>query len=153
MDAVVKKCQSMLGVLRKASHCLPKRLLRLAYICLVRSHLEYCSATFCNASRTQLKKLDTIQKIGSRVICGAPRDAHSEPLLQSLQLESLESRRCKHVIQIVDAILEKKCHPALLDMFTKMTDGTVVNAQTARLNIGKKRFSIAAKEIYNKAHR
>jgi len=61
IDNTVKKCHGILGALTRASPFLPRDLLRLAYIALVRSRLEYCSAAFASASQSQLTKLDTIQ--------------------------------------------------------------------------------------------
>jgi len=68
IDNTIKKCHGILRALTRASPFLPRDLLRLAFIALVRSRLEYCSAVFASASQTQLRKLDTLEKIGSRVI-------------------------------------------------------------------------------------
>jgi len=97
IDAVVKKAHGIIGLLAKASLNLLRELLRMAYIGLVRSRLEYASAVFASASITQLKKLDTIQRIAARLICHLHRDAHSAPLLLSLPLSSLSSRREVHI--------------------------------------------------------
>ena len=121
IDGVVKKCNGVVGMLARAAPYMPKELLRTAYIALVRSHLEYASAVFLSASSTQLKKLDTVQRIASRVICRVPRDTHSEPLLTALRLDSLEAQRNAHAIQIVEAILSGNTHPALASMFTPGT--------------------------------
>ena len=113
IESTVKTCNGILGQLRRAAPHMPRELLRAAYISLIRSHLEYCSAAFASASKTQLNKLNIVQKIASRVICRAPRNSHSAPLLDSLQLESLESRRIAHVAKIVRAALKGETHPAL----------------------------------------
>ena len=68
IDKTVKKCHGVLGMLARAAPHMPRELLRTAYIALARSHLESASAIFMSASRTELKKLDTIQKAASRVI-------------------------------------------------------------------------------------
>ena len=69
---VAKKCHGLLGVLRRAASYLPPSLLTLAYISLIRTHLEFCSATFYMAAPSHLKKLDVIQKITSRIITNSP---------------------------------------------------------------------------------
>ena len=162
-----KKARGAIGMLARAAPHLPRELLRLAYIAMARSHLEYASAVFAAASNTQLRKLDVVQRIASRVICRAPRNCHSEPLLAALKLESLGVRREQHVIKLVDAILEGECHPAVGGMFecgegmggdgvdggggregTLGENWRVVNTTTARTNIAKKRFSFFAKELY-----
>jgi len=139
----------LIGVLAKAAPYLSRELLRLAYISLIRSQLEYCSAVFGSAAPSQLRKLDTVQKISARIICGVPRDAHSAPLLESLNLESLESRRTKHVVNIVESIIDGDCHPALKDIFTVRADGLLISSRQPRIGIGKRRFAVYAKELYD----
>ena len=99
---------------------------------------------------TQLRRLDIIQKISARVICSTTRDAHAAPLLETLQLHSLEYRRHKHIIRLVNLILGGQCHPALFDFFELNPDGTITNKDKARLKFGQKRFKIYAKEIFNR---
>ena len=113
IEQVVRKCKGLLGILRRAAAVLPEQLLKLAYTALIRTHLEYCSTLLYPASPSELQKLDGIQKLASRIICGAPRDGHSEPLQQLLRLESLKDRRTEHVLQVVMLILNKRCHPGL----------------------------------------
>ncbi len=116
---------------------------------MIRSHLEFASAAFISASKTQLKKLDTVQKKASGVICRAPRNSHSEPLLALLQLEPLETRRNAHVTKIIEHIVTSNYHPALNNWFTQNLDGSVTNYSTARTNTGKKQFAIAARDVFN----
>ena len=104
IDKTVKKCHGIIGTLSRAAPHLPRELLRMAYVALIRTHLEYCSATFASASKTQLNKLDTVQKIASRVVCRAPRNSHSAPLLAALELDTLATRRTSHVEKIVASI-------------------------------------------------
>ena len=149
IDSTVKKCHGILGSLTRASSFLSRDLRKLAYTALVRSRLEYCSAIFASASCTQLRKLDTVQKIASRIICGAARNTHSAPLLEALNLESLDKRRTDHIISLVDSIISENCHPALLNMFTVLQNGKVSTDQQARIGIGKRRFSVFAPGKYN----
>ena len=116
---------------------------------MIRSQLEYASAAFISASKTQLKKLDTVQKKASRIICRVPRDSHAEPLLALLKLDPLETRRNAHATKTIEQIITGNSHPALSNWFTLNLNGTVTNTSTARINIGKRRFSIAARDIYN----
>ena len=150
IDNVVKKCQGLLTTLWRASRLLPRELLRMAYIALVRSHLEYASALFVGAARTHLEKLDRIQRMAARIVAGAPRNAHSAPLLSSLGLQSLESRREKHVLDLVRSILEQECHPALKDIFKVTEDGKIVIQYQAQKKVGSKRFCLYGANLYNK---
>jgi len=78
-----------------------------------------------------------------------PRDSHSAPLLQSLKLESLSSRREVHINKLVDLIIAKRIHPALLDMFQFDDKGNIINKGNGRTVIGKRRFKVFAKKVAN----
>ena len=145
----VQKCHGILGALRCAAPSLPKELLRLAYIALVRSHLEYCSGVLISMAMTHSGRLEVVQKIAARIICNAPRNAHSAPLLEELHLEPLLNRRIKHVCDIVSRCLDSRCHPALLDYFCRGDDGSVSLSGMPATNNGKKRFQYTAAQLYN----
>ena len=63
--------------------------------------------------------------------------------------ESLKSRRNEHAIQIIEAILDGSTHPALAHMFTLGKDGGIENSNSARIQLGNRRFSSFSKNIYN----
>jgi retron-type reverse transcriptase len=153
IEKVVKKCTGILGILSRAAPRLPRNLLCNAYVALVRTHLEYSSATFAGASKTHLKKLDTVQKVAARIICRMPRNCHAAPLIDSLHLESLEVRRHAHVIKLVNAIISKDTHPALENLFIRAENGSVAdgrgNNHSGQTRIGRSRFSVVAKNIAN----
>ncbi len=149
IEKTVNKCHGLIGVIRKAKHILPLSLLKLSYTALVRPHLENCSLTFASASKTNLAKLETVQKIASRIICGEKRDAHSEPLLRRLGLSTLKERREMKIIKTVNNIVENQCHPYLSDMLFIDSDGLLTNNETDRISFGRKRFSSYAKHLYN----
>ena len=117
IDATVSKCHGLLGMLRRASKSLPRDLLKLTYCSLIRSQLEYSSAVFAMAAPTHLAKLDTVQKIASRIITSSDSRAHSAPLLELLDLKQLQSRRVAHVASVVDSILEGRSHPYFTGFF------------------------------------
>jgi len=143
-----KKCNGVLGMLARAASWLPRDLLKLAYIALVRSQLEYCSAVLNAAAKTHLHKLDVIQKKASRIICQAPKDAHSDPLLALLQLSSLQSRRDDHILGLVDTFIAGNTHPALRDMFEVVQDGSL-KVQAHRTVAAKRSFRSVATTLYN----
>jgi len=66
--------------------------------------LEYSSAIFSTASKTELKQLDVVQKISSRIILHATRDAHSASLLKQLNLDSLEIRRLNNIRDLCEVM-------------------------------------------------
>ena len=150
IEETVRKCNGLLGVLAKASPFLPSELLRMAYVALIRSQLEYSNAVWSSASGTHLRRLDTVQKKASRIISHAPRGSHSEPLLAALNLDSLANRRSKHLIKIVESCAMDTYHPALNSLFNFDAGSNMlaINAE-GRIGIGKRRFEIYARNLYN----
>jgi retron-type reverse transcriptase len=148
IDSVVDKCQGVIGVLARAAPFLPRALLGLAYIALVRSHLEYCSSLYGSIAKSHLDKLDVVQRKAARIICGVARDAHSAPLLEALELESLQSRREKRIVKLVSSFVTGDCHPGLRSMFDVNTDGSVVVRQS-KILLGRRRFCVAGAELFN----
>ncbi|MEZ4720250.1 MAG: reverse transcriptase family protein [Flavobacteriales bacterium] len=140
IKAVTTKARGLLSILRLAAKSLPQELTLLAYQGLIRSHLEYCSGVFVGMAETHAHKLEVIQKIAARIICDAPRDAHAQPLLASLKLEELRSRRNAHTLNIITAIRSNQTHPSFLNFFD-------TNDTAPRTRIGKRRFSMAAEAL------
>ena len=101
------------------------------------------------SSRTKLEKLDVIQRIAARIILGLPRDAHAAPLLETLNLPSLESRRNEHIVDLVQAALDERCHPALHRFFRTTDAGDVTGDCVARIGVGRKRFKIHGALVHN----
>ena len=89
--------------------------------------------------------------MGSRVTMGAARNAHSAPLLKQLKLDLLSDRPYCHVISIVNSIPNRTSHPSLWGMFRSPGGELVENDQLPKTGIGKRRFSIFAKGMFNAA--
>ena len=149
ISASIIKARGILFAIKKASKILPKELSKLAYTALARSHLEYCSAVFAGASKTHLDKLETVQRIAARIICGVVADAHAEPLLADLNLALLSERRKNHVLDIIDKITKNSCHDGLLDLINYSQLNSELVMETSRTMIGRKRFSTVAAATYN----
>jgi hypothetical protein len=148
IDSVKKKCKCSLGVIARASSHLPTKLLRMAYVAITRSHLEYSSAAFASAAPTHLKKLDTIQKIASRIILRMPRNSHSAPLQSKLRLDSLSSRRSRHIHNIIQSILTGASHPSLSSLIARLPNGSIADTSKPRTRMGKRRFSVIAQQVF-----
>jgi hypothetical protein len=124
-------------------------MLKLTYTSLIRSHLEYCSSLLIPLAKTHQIRLETIQKIASRIICRAPRNAHSAPLLAELNLHSLLIRRNSHACQIVRNSLEGHCHPACAEWFSVTDEGVVQTVGAPLTAHGRKTFKYAAANLFN----
>ena len=150
---MIRLSRNATGALSKATAALTPKLTKLAYTALIRSHLEYCSAVLGMASKTQLHKLDIIQKAAARLILGAPRLAHSEPLLAKLKLDSLENRRSRHLFNLVESILQESVHPALLGYFEQESPISAVSHFKPKTAIGRKAFQYRGELAYITNHR
>jgi len=148
IDNVVNKCQGLLGILAKATLCLPKELLKLLYTALIRSHMEYCSSIFSSAAKTHLKKLDVTQRKAAHIIYEVPRDAHVDILLLFLKLDELGDRREAHLVKLIKSFLSGKCHPAMPLMMEVCSDKTLRVSQS-RSTLGTRRPSVFGANIYN----
>jgi hypothetical protein len=143
------KCHGLLGLLRRAAPYMSIEMLKLTYTSLIRSHLEYCSSLLIPLAKTHQIRLETIQKIASRIICRAPRNAHSAPLLAELNLHSLLIRRNSHACQIVRNSLEGHCHPACAEWFSVTDEGVVQTVGAPLTAHGRKTFKYAAANLFN----
>ena len=150
INTTISKCRGLLGILRRISSSVPKELMLLMYNALIRTHLEYASSVFIGASRTQLQKLDIVQKCASRVISGLPRDAHAAPIMKELGMDSLTERRIKHFNELVSACIEGKAHPSLCELFKKPqnADHPALHPRTV---IGRRAFSSLGILVFNSA--
>ena len=151
IQTIANKCNGLLGVLARSSSYLTTDLMRMMYLALIRSHLEYCSPLFLSSAKTHLDKLDTIQRKAARVIFHLPRDSHAEPLLTALRLESLQERRETHALNLVESYISGDCHPKMMNMFSTLPNEEI-EVQKIRTNMGKRSFKIAGAILHNNKH-
>ena len=83
--------------------------------------------------------------MAARIITNSDSRAHSAPLLASLGLEALSSRRNSHVLTIVHDILAGNIHPHFKDFFSESES----SSSTPRTTIEKKRFSYYSLKLLN----
>ena len=84
INAVIKKANCGILVLRSARPYLPLEVLQTLYRSLVECHFRYKDIVWGNCGETLLNKLQKIQNRAARVITGSDYDAPSEPLLLEL---------------------------------------------------------------------
>jgi len=96
ISAVSKKASSTLGFLRRNLRNCPQPCKRIAYISLVRSQLEYGASVWDPYLKTDIDRLEKIQRKAARFITGDYRTrVHGcvTHMLHSLKLPPLEDRR------------------------------------------------------------
>ena len=148
IDLMISKTNGLLGMLARTAAMLPTSILRTVYISLIRSHLESCSGVWASAASSHLHKLDIIQKRAARIILQKPRNTHAAPLQQILNLETLTTRRHRHIKHIVQQCLNNTYNPALDELFSWNANESCMSYNNKyRINIGRRRFENYAGEL------
>ena len=86
---VCKKISITIGILRILKHSFPLHILRMLYMSLIFSYINYCNTVWGSAHPTHLRQLVTLQKKAVRIITKSPYNAESQPLFKSLKLLTL----------------------------------------------------------------
>ena len=106
IDNICSKANKKLYFLKKKlEHATPDVKLT-AYKTFIRPVLEYASIVWSPHQKVSSTKIERIQKLAVRFICGKYRRTHSvTALLKSCELESLEHRRRKHRLKFLFKII------------------------------------------------
>ena len=94
---VCSKISKSIGILCYLRHSYPIHILRLLYMSLIFSYLNYCNVVWGSACESNLKPLITLQKKAVRVITKSAYDASSAPIFESmkiLQLQKIHKLNC-----------------------------------------------------------
>ena len=83
INAVIKKANCGISVLRFARPYVPLEVLETLYRALIECHFGYGDIVWGNCGETLLNKLQKIQNRAARIITGSDYDAPSEPLLSN----------------------------------------------------------------------
>ena len=65
-------------------------------------------------------------------------------MLEALNLEAFNTRRSKHIAELVKSVVDGDCHPAMRDIFIVSHDGTILCPQRSRIVVETRRFSVFA---------
>ena len=109
IDRIANKASSMLGFLqRNLKHC-PQNCRKQAYLALVRSTLQYGAIVWDNNNKTDIDKLECIQRRAARFI---KQDYHTKDpgcvtaMLQALQLPKLQDWRQQLRLALMYKVVE-----------------------------------------------
>ena len=94
---VCSKISKSIGILRYLRYSYPTHILRLLYMSLIFSYLNYCNVVWGSAYDSHLKPLIILQKKAVRVITNSAYDASSAPIFDSLkvlQLQKIHKLNC-----------------------------------------------------------
>ena len=86
---VARKISKSIGVIYKASFCLPTSSLLTLYYSLVYPYLVYCVSVWGSTYPSNIKRILLLQKKVVRIISGSAFDAHTEPIFKQLKILKL----------------------------------------------------------------
>ena len=83
---VCSKISKTIGILCYLRHTYPIHILRLLYMSLIFSYLNYCNVVWGSANECHLRPLITLQKKAVRIITKSAYDERSAPIFYSLNI-------------------------------------------------------------------
>ena len=83
---VCNKISLTIGILRILKHKFPVHILRMLYLSLIFSYINYCNTVWGSAHASHLKPLITLQKKALRIITNSHYNAESQPIFRALKL-------------------------------------------------------------------
>jgi len=111
---IKNKAMKLVGFIKSCcKHFKDMHALRLVYCSYIRSNLEYCSLIWSPYLKGQIKSLEAVQHAFLRFLCfncHIPREPHTDydPILTTLNLDSLETRRIKLDLNFLYNVLNNK---------------------------------------------
>ena len=94
---VANKVSKSVGIIRKSSFYLSTKTLRTLYFSLVYPYFFYCNLVWASTYRTNLIRLEILQKRVIRTITKTPWDAHTDPIFKNLGILKFH---CIYLIQL-----------------------------------------------------
>ena len=143
IDKIVKKGNSTLGFLRRNLRTNKEELKCTAYKSLVRPHLEYCMTVWNPHQKTQIDKIEMVQRRAARYITGRYHNTSSvNDMIGHLKLETLEERRTKAQLLMVYKIIYDHVDIPSKDYYT------ITKSRTRAKHDKKIRLILASTDIY-----
>ena len=89
---VPRKISKSIGIIYKASFCLPISSLCTLCFCLVYPYLVYCISVWRSTYPSNLNRIFLLQEKVLRIVSNSAFDAHTEPIFKQLKILKLETR-------------------------------------------------------------
>ena len=87
---ICSKISKSIGILRLLRFSFPKHVLKMIYMSLIYSYINYCNVVWGSAYECHLKPLLTLQKKAVRIITKSAYDERSAPIFSSLKILQLQ---------------------------------------------------------------
>lgn len=107
-------------IIATSNHNTSRSSMQILFNSLVLSRLEYGDIVYASASKSWLKRLDSVYMSGLRIISGAHKISNNIDIIIDCGMENLEHRREKHLLSYTTKILAIPEHP--LHQLIRSTD-------------------------------
>ena len=89
LSYLTNKISMSIGVIYKASFCLPLESLRILYFSMIYPYLQYCAIVWGLTYPTSIRRIEVLQKRAIRILDDSAFDAHTGPIFKKLGLLKL----------------------------------------------------------------
>ena len=83
---IANKISKSVGIIYKSSFYLSKPLLRSLYYSMIYPYLFYCNIVWASTYKSNLHRIEILQKRVIRILNGATYDAHTDPIFKELKI-------------------------------------------------------------------
>ena len=126
---VANKVSKCTGIIRKSSFCLSTKTLRTLYFSLIYPYFFYCNLVWASTYRTNLIRLEILQKRVIRTIAKTTFDAHTDPIFQNLGILKFHDI---YLIQLGLFMYSYQNHALPLKFHCKFTLQSQIHSHNAR---------------------
>ena len=153
------KISKSIAILRFLKSSFPKRILKLIYMSLIHSHINYCNLIWGSAEKGNLKPILILQKKAVRIITKSGYLHESQPLFQSLELMTVYNVYTLNCSLFIHKCIKQNLFPQFKHRIIQTS--TVHNYDTrngskfrvkrrARLTLCQRSFLYKGIQIWNK---
>ena len=149
-----KKLNRSIGMLYKARHFCPTKVLRTLYFSIFYSHLQYGISVWGYATNSYLSKIKKAQKRAVRCITFSKYKAHSTPLFKQLNILSIEDTMYLKTASLLWDLFYDRLPSSLSGYFKKANLSHTQNTRFAtsgnlRVGIRANSFQFIGSNIFN----
>ena len=116
IDSITSTADKKLNLLTHLKHTLDRQTLLIMYQSFIRPSLEYGNIIWCNISEAECESLDKVQRRAARIITGGTISTSVRCLYQELSLETLQSRRDRHILLMFHKIVNNNVPSYLVEL-------------------------------------
>ena len=116
------KISKSIAILRILRYSFPKNVLRMIYMSLIFSHINYCNLIWGSAKKTILEPLFKLQKKAVRLVNNSQYLDHSDPIFNSLKILTVHKVFKLNCLIFIYKCLKKDKFPDFKNRFIKNSD-------------------------------